>query len=164
LTTFRAGNRQTAAGLNGALGLSAHRASDGTAMTNNTLANEPVLFVPLLASTTYDFELKLFYKGAATGTGDLKLAWSVPSGATLAGSGMFIANPLGVAILYYTQATVSTFSASNGTSNPFGIRLWGTVFMSTTPGNLQLQAAEQTTNATGTTILAGSSLIAVQIS
>lgn len=159
---LNAGSRFTASEARGIAPLTARRTSNGTAMVNNTLANEPVLFLPVAANTVWFFDMQLTYNGAATGTGDLKFMFTIPSGATMNGTALTVTNPLGVALLPYTQSTTSIFSASNGTGSPLGIRVWGTLIVSGTPGNLQLQAAEQTTNATGTTIMTGSTLLAWQ--
>lgn len=159
---INAGARWTASEARSTAPLAAYRSSDGTAMTSNTLANEPVLFLNLGANTTWVFELKVRYKGNTTGSGDLKLAWSVPSGCTISGSCEIVSNPLGVSLQDMNESS-TIVSYSNGTSNPLPARLWGTVFMSGTQGNLQLQAAENTTNATGTTILKGSSFLAWQV-
>ncbi len=143
--------------------LAAEKGSDQPVTSSTTLVNDSALVIPVAASATYDFDLQLFYKGFTTGSGDIKIAWSLPSGATLVGGGDFIANPLGVTQLFYTQATASIFSASNGTANPQPIRTWGTLVTSTTAGNMQLQWAQNTSSGTATTVMTGSVLTAQRI-
>ena len=158
-----AGTQPTSLLLQRMLPLIAEKASDQPLTSSTTLASDSALLVPLEASAKYDVELKLYYTGGTTGSSDLKFAWTVPSGTTITGSALAISNPLGVALLYYTQATASVFSASNGTGNPFGIRVWGTVVTSSTTGNLQLTWAQNTSSATATTVKAGSLLTARRI-
>lgn len=161
MTTFQAGQRLTAATLNAAIGLRAAKGANTPRSTNTTLTADPDLSVAVLANSRYLVTLSLPYNGAATGTGDLKLGFSVPSGSTLPGGFLGIANPLGVAILPVTAAS-TLFSATNGTGNPLWCQVTATLFTSTTAGSLILMWAQNTSNATATTLMAGASLQAVQ--
>jgi hypothetical protein len=138
---------------------SAVKASGTSRASSTTLTADPVLTVPVVASATYDVELSLLYNGAATGAGDLKYQWSVPSGATFAGWSEGITNPLGVGVGSVTASSVQV-SYGNGTGNPLGCKVSGTLFMSTTGGNLVLTWAQNTSNATATTLMAGCKLVA----
>jgi hypothetical protein len=164
LTTFLAGKRLTAAALNAAIGLSAAKGGDtnrSSANTGTTLTADPDLTVAVLANTSYLVRFSLLYKGAATNTGDLKLSFSVPSGATLAGGFLGIANPLGVTILPVTSAASVLVSYSNGTGNPLWCQVTANLVTSAAAGNLVLTWAQNTSSATSTTLMAGSSLQAV---
>jgi len=130
--------------------------------STTTLTADPDLTVPVDANAAYDVEISLPYNGAATGTGDIKFSFSVPSGASITGGFEGIANPLGVAIL--TVATGSTlFSASNGTGNPLWCKISCTLFTSGTSGNLVLNWAQNTSSGTATTLLAGAKMSAARV-
>lgn len=157
-----AGEALTSALLQSMLEQVGYKASDQGVTSSTVLQNDTALLVPLAANAKYEFDAKIVYKGGTTGSSDLKLGWSVPSGVTIAGGIEAVANPLGVALLYMTQAS-TLFSATNGTGNPFPIRLWGTVTTSATTGNLQLTWAQNTSSATATTVMAGSLLTARRV-
>jgi hypothetical protein len=154
-----AGIALTSALLKSMLPQDGRKGADQSVTSSTVLQNDTALLVPVVASAAYFFQLEILYKGAATGTGDLKFAWAVPSGATLACRVITVSNPLGVAMGYGTQAS-SMFSATNGTGNPLAATLAGTLLTSGTPGNLQLQWAQNTSSATATTVMAGSILTA----
>lgn len=162
MTTFQAGQRLTAATLNAAIGLRAAKAADLPRATNTTLTADTDLAVAVAANSRYLVTISLLYKGAATNTGDLKIGFSVPSGATLPGQFLGIGNPLGVGIGPVTAASVLV-SYGNGTSNPLACQVTATLVTSTTAGSLILTWAQNTSNATATTLMAGSSLQAVQV-
>jgi hypothetical protein len=165
LATFKAGQRLTAAALNAAIGLTARKGADtarSSANTGTTLTADPDLTVAVLANAAYLVTFSLLYKGAATNTGDFKFSFSAPSGATLAGGFLGINNPLG---LYILPVTVSStlVSYSNTTANPLWCEVTATLVTSSTPGNLTLTWAQNTSSATATTLMAGSSLQAAQV-
>jgi hypothetical protein len=104
----------------------------------------------------------LLYKGAATNTGDLKFSFSAPSGSTFAGGFLGITNPLA---LYILPVTVSStlVSYGNGTSNPLWCQVTATLVTSSVAGAFTLTWAQNTSSATATTLMAGSSLRAAQV-
>ena len=162
MTTLNAGQRLTAGVLRSALGLRARKAADtgrSSASTGTTLTADPDLTLAVLANSVYLVKFSLLYKGAATGSGDIKLSFTVPSGASLPGGFEGIANPLSVAILPVTAAS-TLFSASNGTGNPLWCMVTATLVTSAA-GSLTLNWAQNTSSATATTLMAGSSVEAV---
>jgi hypothetical protein len=161
LTTFSAGQRLTASGLRSALGLRARKAADTARTTTVTLTADPDLTLSVLANTVYLVKISMLYKGAATNTGDFKLGFSVPSGASLAGGFTGIANPLGVTIIPVTASSTLT-SYSNGTGNPLWCMVTATLVTSAA-GSLTLTWAQNTSSATATTLMAGSSVEAVSV-
>ena len=161
--TFYAGQRLTAAELRGALGLSAHKGADTARATTTTLTADPDLTVSVLANTVYVVRLSLPYKGAATNTGDFKFGFSVPGGSSFAGGFIGVTNPLGVYLVSVT-ASSTLISYSNGTGSPLWCEVSATLITSGTAGSLTLTWAQNTSNATATTLMAGASLIAWQAS
>lgn len=151
-----AGMALTSAVLQAMLPQHAWRTSDGTAIVSNTtLANEPVLVLALPANSTWRFTLDILYKGNTAGSGDLKIGWSVPSGCTIRARTAFADPTLAGRFGYITEALTQSMG-TNGTSNPLGAVIAGQIFMSATAGSVNLKVAQNTSNATGTTILTGS--------
>lgn len=137
--------------------------STGTARTlTTTLTADPDLTVPVTVGAVYDVELSLVYNGFTTGSGDLKFVWSVPSGATFAGGFLGIANPLGTTIAPVT-GTSTQVSYGNGTGSTLWCMVSGTLFTSSSGGNLALTWAQNTSNATATTLMTGSKLSARRV-
>ena len=159
---INAGTTPTVAVLQAMLEQVGYKATDQGVTSSTVLQNDTALLVPVAANAKYEFDVKLVYKGGTTGSSDLKLGWAVPSGAVIAGGLEGVANPLGVALLYMIQTSV-LFSATNGTGNPFPIRMWGTLTTSGTPGNMQLTWAQNTSSGTATTVMAGSLLTARRV-
>jgi hypothetical protein len=165
LPIFKAGQRLTAAALNAAIGLTARKGGDtarSSANTGTTLTADPDLTVAVLANSAYLVTFSLLYKGAATNTGDLKFSFSAPSGSTFAGGFLGITNPLA---LYILPVTVSStlVSYGNGTSNPLWCQVTATLVTSSVAGAFTLTWAQNTSSATATTLMAGSSLRAAQV-
>lgn len=153
---INAGTTPTAAVLQAMLPQNAWRSSDGTAIVSNTtLANEPVLFLTLPVNSTWRFTLDILYKGNTAGSGDLKIGWSVPSGCAIRARTEFADTGLVARFGYITEALTQAMG-TNGTSNPLGAGVSGQIFMSGTAGAVNLKVAQNTSNATGTTILTGS--------
>lgn len=165
MATFKAGQRLTASALNAAIGLTARKAADtsrSSANTGTTLTADPDLVIAVLANSSYLVTIFLLYKGAATNTGDLKFGFSVPSGATLPGGVIGVANPLAVFTNSMT-ASSTLVSYSNGTGNPLWAQVTATLITSSTAGNLVLNWAQNTSSATSTTLMTGSSMQAAQV-
>jgi hypothetical protein len=141
--------------------LSAYKAAS-QAGVNSTLANDSALFLPLLANAVYDFELVLGYTGGTLGSSDLKLAWVLPSGATI-GYAIYGNNTSGNATdAPWITSTSAQVLGTNG-ATPAGAVLSGTVATSGTPNPMQLQWARNAGSGTVPTVLAGSVLLAWQV-
>jgi len=162
MTTYpviNAGTTPAASVLQAMLQLIADKTADQPVTSSTVLVNDSALVIPVVANARYKVELEILYKGGTTGGSDIKVAFSVPSGATIAGRAITVANPLGVATGFINQSSV-LFSATNGTGNPLACACVFTFTTSATPGNLQIQWAQNTSSATATTVMAGSSLTA----
>lgn len=160
MTVAFAGTRILASTINNIAGLYAPKNSNQSIASNTTLQNDTALFVPVLANKTYEFALRLLYNGVGGGGGELKFGWSVPSGTTMVwGLNYAVAPTLGLALVYGTQSSVLAGGA-NGTGNPLPLWMSGFITTSGTTGNVQFQWAQNTSNATATTVMIGSRLIA----
>jgi hypothetical protein len=162
LGQVRAGSRLTAAMAQDVAPLSAYKSTNQSVTSSATLVNDSALAVPLLANAVYDFELVLGYNGAS-GAGNIKLAWVLPSGATI-GYAIYGNTTGGSATdAPWVTSTSAQALGTSGTSTPVGAVLSGTVAVSGTPGTMQLQWAQNSSNGTATTVLAGSVLLAWQV-
>lgn len=131
--------------------------------SNATFANLTGMSAAVAASSEYDFDGYVFYDGGQTG--DIKLQWTGPAGATILGSATGPAASIASATAPSQDSThvFDTFSvgkgfgcAATGVSNC--IRMSITVVTGVTSGTLQLQAAQNVSDATATTVHVGSLL------
>lgn len=126
---------------------------------STTLVNANDMLVALAASEVWRFEAQLWYESGTTP--DIKFAFTVPSGATLwwhrhgadeagtvFGSGVVVGSG------------TSDPAQGGGAGSIRSIHIRGLVVNSTTAGNLQLQFAQNSTNASDTTLHANSTLTA----
>jgi hypothetical protein len=141
---------------------SVRKSSDQTVTSSTTLVNDSQLKFAVEASTTYVFQAWL-YTYAADGTPDIKVTFTSPAGSTLFWSSSQV-------IYNAAAATTLTVVAPGGTtgdlfvdSNLRAIQLYGTILNSTTAGDVQLQWAQNTSSANGTSVKAGSSIFGIKV-
>ncbi len=137
------------------------KSSNLSRASTTSMTADPDLTVPVAANAKYDVDLTLAYNGAATNTGDLKFQLAGPSGATFGGTIFGVGNPLGTFNLYVSLSTTQVVYG-NGTGNPLGCIVSGTLFTSGTAGNLTVNWAQNTSNATATTLMTGCKLRAAR--
>jgi hypothetical protein len=137
-----------------------------TRTSNTTLALSNTLFTPTLdASTTWEIEFHLIVSGIQAA--DFKTDWSSPAGATAPGGGSAIRMSAGPAVATTDRDnTLMTIHSSNFTTTiPYGCDTVGSpiyvtersvVLIGATPGVVGIRWAQNTSNATGTNIAAGS--------
>lgn len=144
--------------------------SAGSGQVNNStaLVNDPLLVVAVDTGATYQWESLIFYDSSTTA--DIKFAFTTPTFSAMRWMGIGLATTAGGA-----EGDVRIGGAfTSGASQPFGgigVGSGGTVvivkiegFITTTAaGNIQLQFAQQTLDATNTTIRNGSYLRAWRI-
>lgn len=134
-------------------------------IVNNSAAvqNDDHLLLALDATAMYRFEFDLFFDAHASA--DLKIAITVPAGATLrwwtpgglnnAGTGWGMST-------ITASGTTRDFEA-NGVGTIRALRIIGFVETAGTAGNLQLQWAQNTANASDATVRENSSLVAYKL-
>jgi hypothetical protein len=157
-----AGSRLTAAMLQGIAPLSAYKGTSQPLASNATLQNDSALAIPLQANAVYSFLLILGYNGAS-GAGNLKFGWALPSLSSMGYS--LYGNTTGGSATDGPWETASSVPAlgTSGTGTNLGAVAQGTVSTGSTQGPMQLQWAQNTSNTTATTVLAGSVLLAWQV-
>lgn len=133
------------------------KTSDETVNNSTTLQNDDQLLIALPTAGTFGFRCILYYDSSTTG--DFKAAFTMPAGATMlwggigpatgasntTGDGQFgTATASGTAVAYG--------GAGTGTANTVILRIDGEITMGGTSGNLQLQWAQNTLDATNTVV------------
>jgi len=129
-----------------------------TAKTSDaTLADDTDLFFAMLASTNYAFRFKVFYDTAATP--DFKFAIDAPASPTLIRLVRKHIDPGALTSLVVASevAEVGSTALAGGTGTTGGfVEAEGIVHNGANAGNLAFQWAQNTSNASATTVLAGS--------
>jgi hypothetical protein len=143
------------------------KATTQTLSSSTTLQNDSTLVTPALpASSTYLIEGLIVYDAGTTG--DFQMGFTTPSGSSLSwtGSGFSTTASSGT-------STINATSESSGTALPFGavgtgtpcsVMVKGVITIGATAGALQLQWAQNTSDATTLTVHVGSYLNLTQIS
>ena len=142
-----------------AVPLAAIKAGDTSRTSTTTLANDPDLSLTYAGPASYRFWLFLDYEGGTAGASDLKFTFVVGSG-TLRWTGVYT-----LAVGGPSPATIQTGStlaaaATAGTVPPNleAVTLQGTL-VTTAPGTLTLQWAQNTSSATSTILHAQSAMV-----
>lgn len=125
--------------------------ADETVDTSTTFQDDDELVVALSANKTYYGVLRIFFTSATDA--DFKYKFTIPSGATAIGNGTAI-QPTGSGTMVELATGHALGSIVN--ENIVGINFRVVVG---TAGNLQLQWAQNTSQASNTTVLEGSALI-----
>lgn len=134
------------------------KTSDETVNNSAALQNDDDLLMALAANEVWAFEAYLIYTTPATP--DIKFAFTVPAGATLQW-GTVAYDSAGVLVQVDVSASGTSKDFVDGTS--YSIFIQGVVLNGANAGNLQLQWAQNTMNASNTKVLTGSYLIGHQL-
>lgn len=136
---------------------------DESVTSSVTLQNDDTFFIAINANEVWTIEAHLFVSGNTSG--DIQWAFNVPSGATGWNTGLRIiatatsTNDNG-AWSAIEDLTDTGFRASGTvTGTPVHIQVNAIVINSSNAGNIQFRWAQNTSNATATTIEAGSYMI-----
>lgn len=161
-STTATGLKWAAASGGGSTIATVRKSSDQTVTSSTTLVNDSQLKFAIGASETYIFQAWL-YTYAADGTPDIKVTFTGPSGSTVFWSSSQV-------IFNSAAATTLTVVSAGGTTadlfvdaNYRAIQLYGTIVNSTTAGDVQLQWAQNTSSANGTSVKAGSSIFGIKV-
>jgi len=125
-----------------------------TVINSITLQDDDHLLLALAANEVWEFEGTLLLTGAETG--DFKMAFTIPSGATISWSALGLLGPATAENQLVTSNVIEasgaaiTFGVLNGKKIPVIFR--GVVVNGATAGNLQLQWAQSVSDGSGTVI------------
>lgn len=156
---FLAGQKLRAADLNDLLPLICRATADTSRTSSTTLLDATGLSVSLEASTAYLIDGYIAYDAGETG--DLKVAFTIPSGATghwsLFGIGTGTTGSIGDTTAVRVSALTSTCAV--GGSAAFSSQLVALprgYVLTSSAGTMQMQFAQDTSSGTSTTIKSGS--------
>lgn len=155
---WAAGSKITSSNLNLGDPVWSYKAADQSLASNTTMQNDTDLFLTLVANGTYFFDGYIVYiQNVVAGSGDLKYQFTAPSGATLFVTG-FGTSAASSTTTYDVTAnpasSVRTVPSNLTTAMSFEPR--GYIQTGGTSGNLQLQWAQNTSNATTLFVKTGS--------
>lgn len=141
------------------------KTADETVNNSTALQNDDHLLVALPTAGTFGFQMVLFYDSSTTA--DFKAAFTMPAGATMLWGGVGPATTAGSSVGdgQFLTTTVSGTAipyggAGTGTTNTLMLVVNGEITMGGTSGNLQLQWAQNTLDATNTVVRTRSRLLA----
>lgn len=137
-----------------------NKPSDETVTSSATMQNDDDLVVAVSANASYRFICSIRYGAAATP--QIKIGFTVPSGATILWTSFGLDNSVTAANIGGTDfadrgGSTPTLGV-NGVANLLKCNAQGRVDTSSTAGNLRLQWAQAVSNGTGSVVKAGSFL------
>lgn len=155
--TINAGQRVTADDLNELGPLDNIKPGDQS-YTTTTLANDTDLVVQVAANMSYLVQIFLDYEGGTSGSADMKVGFSVPSGATFRYTNIGMNASAGVTGSF-TGTESGTFTCqTSGAGQLRSMTVIGTLITGGTAGALQVKACQNTSNATPVIIHGQSSI------
>lgn len=138
------------------------KGADESVTSSAVLQNDDALVLAVIANAVYHGELIVFYTGG-NNAGDIQIAYTFPTGATLHMGAQGVHNSLLSGSTGDGEWVVRLSCVSGVTNIPFGAStstLMAKVVVNLTTGgnagNFQMQWAQMASNATATTIKAGS--------
>lgn len=132
-----------------------YKTATETVNNSSTLQDDDALVFPVLANEVWKFTMFLFYQSGTTP--DLKVGFTYPSGAT-----MYWKSDDAPQTANIETGTETLSGAGASTTSIVGIN--GIVYVSSTAGNIQMQWAQNTLNASDSKVLLGSHIIATRLS
>lgn len=131
------------------------KATETQAVNNSTtLVNDSHLLVAVEANTNYAVETNVFFSSGATP--DIKFAFTYPALSVFSWMGI---GYLDTSITFQINMTSSAYQSASGTTQSYGgggdfptAQLKGFLRVGATAGNLQLQWAQNTANASNTLV------------
>lgn len=158
-TTFLAGQNFTAANANNIAGITCKVKSTDNSLPNNTttLTNDGELILPVSANTKYALLASIHYDSSTAA--DLKLFFTTPAGSTLAwttfgldGAATAVFGNLNVG----AGVGVTGVVAGAGVGTRVACLANGSIVTGASAGNVQLQFAQNVSDASTTTLRSGS--------
>ena len=144
------------------------KTADESVTSSAVLQNDDHLLYTISAAGTYVIDLVAYATSAANAAGDLGVGFTFPTGTFYLGgqgpdiglaSGNVQTGQWGANVAYTTGALFNVYGLSTGANM---IWLHG-LFVATATGTLQFQWAQQTSNASASTIKAGSHMLVRQV-
>lgn len=154
-----AGQRITASLLTSMLPITVSKPIDESVTSSTVLQNDDDLVLAVSANATYVMDGYIMASGAGVGTGDLKIDFTIPSGATMkyTSFGVTTASP---AVQYEATVNANSTARAIGTngSTDMGSAIQAVITVGSTAGSVQLRWAQNTSSGTATILRATSYL------
>lgn len=139
------------------------KTADESVTSSTTLQNDDHLLFSIGATGTYVMDWFLIGTSAANAAGDLNVAWTFPTASTATAFGMGPDISLASAGVSTGQWSANAVTLTSGTLynsyglSTFNLSIWlHTMFVFTATGTVQLQWAQNASNANASTLKAGS--------
>lgn len=129
-----------------------YKSADETVNNSAVLQNDDALFFAVTANEVWSFAIHLPFRSGTTP--DIKFGWTVPTGAT-----MLWDHHTGYDGGPFIESSVWPQQGA-GAATTTTVSFWGNVFVGANAGNVQLQWAQNTANASDTKVLKGAHIIA----
>jgi hypothetical protein len=126
------------------------KSADETVNNTATLQADDQLVLPVAASVTYRFMLRLIVNTNATA--DFKMQFTFPSGTTMSYDAFTGSNPDTAASSLQGPSTQATISAFSGVAADQTLHIVGMIITSTTAGSMGLTWAQNTANVSDTIV------------
>lgn len=145
--------------------IAAVKTANESVTSSTTLQNDDDLFISVAANSTYMVLCIIYCDGASTG--DIKINFTAPAGATLTGvvHGLILsaagANDDQIANIELTGSKSFGLQGGAGVQRPLSMQ--GTLVIGGTAGTFRLQWAQDTSDVTATRVMAGSHLVLFRI-
>lgn len=164
MSTFQAGQILRAALLEALVPLFVEKTADETVTSSTVLQNDDELVINNIPIGTWELSGEFFALGTSATAQDIKYAWTFPTGviswsgigyssAWASGAGAGDVNASGVVNTSSSPTNAQSFGCVTGQNVPTHVKGH---LVTTAIGSLQLQWAQDTSNATGTTLKTGS--------
>lgn len=139
------------------------KAANETVTSSTTFQDDNDLFVSVSANATYEVKLFLLHDSDATAAGDIKIQWTAPAASTMTwgsqGANVSTTSSSAVTETNMQSRTISENAGYGGGDSTGTVAfIQGVLTTSATAGTLQLQWAQNTSNAVASTVRAGSTL------
>lgn len=162
MSLIAAGQIVTADALNELAPLNVIKPSDQS-YVNTTLQNDTDLVISVAANSQYLFNCFLDYEGGTLGSADMKWTFTMPAGATLVYSAIYISTG-GSAQVAVVRLGATTYTAgTNGAGVLVSNTMQGSLITGAAAGPLQFQTAQNSASATAMKIHAQSFLALTQV-
>lgn len=131
------------------------KAADTSRTSTTTVTDDPDLLFAVAANEVRDFTAHLIFQSTSA-TPDLKFTCAGPSGSTVTYAGQWFSN--GTSTIIPATSGGTTTACDVGGNQISTVTISGTCTNGATPGNLSIQWAQNTSNATAMILYAGSYL------
>jgi hypothetical protein len=134
----------------------AYKTGDSTRASTTTVSNDADLVAPLATNAFYVLTMYLYFEGSNTASQGLKWGFAFPTGWTMRYHAIY-SSASGVATVGVSYVGTDVNAAgTNGAGNNRGLTINGSVFTSSSSGNLQFQWAQNVSEASTVTLHAQS--------